>query len=138
VTTIVLDAAGLDELSLPANRARLRSLATAFGPETPILIPAVVLAEAISGQAADARRLHLVRRSEVVVIDEMRGRRAGVLRGSVSGRRAPSATDACVIAVAEEAAGRDDDVLVLTSDPDDLKRLAASTRHAEHIVLHHV
>jgi hypothetical protein len=34
------------------------------------------------------------------------------------------------------AAGRDDDVL--TSDPDDLKRLAPSTRHPELIALHHV
>ena len=135
MTTIVLDAAGLDGLTLPQNRARLRALANAFGPEAEVLIPAVVLAEAISGHEGDARRLHLVRRSDVVVIDELRARRAGVLRGSVTGRRAPSATDACVITVAEEAAARDD-VVVLTSDPDDLARLAKASTRTERVVLH--
>lgn len=135
MTTIVLDAAGLDGLTLPQNRARLRALANAFGPAAEVLIPAVVLAEAISGHEGDARRLHLVRRSDVVVIDELRARRAGVLRGSVTGRRAPSATDACVIAVAEEAAARDD-VVVLTADPDDLARLAEASTRTERVVLH--
>lgn len=135
MTTFVLDAAGLDGLSLPQHRARLRALANAFGPEAEVLIPAVVLAEAISGHEGDARRLHLVRRSEVVVIDELRARRAGALRGTITGRRTPSATDACVIAVAEEAAARDD-VVVLTSDPDDLARLAGAAARSERIVLH--
>ena len=137
MTTFVLDTAGLDGLTLPQNRARLRALANAFGPEAEVLVPAVVLAEAIGGHEGDARRLHLVRRSEVVVIDELRARRAGVLRGSVTGRRLPSATDACVIAVAEEAAARDD-VVVLTSDPEDLARLTEATARTERLVLHRV
>jgi predicted nucleic acid-binding protein len=85
--------------------------------EIAITVPAPCVVEAWRGGARGARLARLLAKVEVESLDEIRARRAGELLGR-SGTDDP--TDAVVTAGAYER--RD---VVLTSDPDDIRRLAA-------------
>lgn len=92
-------------------------------------VPAVVLAEGVSGRARDDATTHrTLNRFGTVVTTAESARYAGTLRARVIGagstrkRRAPSGIDAIVAA---HAALTPDDTLVVTSDPGDLAALVA-------------
>lgn len=115
--TVVLDAGGVTALagSLPLLRVLQRE------ERWPPLVPSAVLVECLTG---DHRRDHqvnrLLRLCDIRPVDEPLARRAAALR-TASARRRTSAVDALVMAAAVDA---DADV-VLTSDPRDLRALAA-------------
>ena len=118
--TLVLDSGGLSFLA--QNRARLEELRRRG--EWPALVPAVVLAEALTGDhRRDFHENRLLRICDIRSIDEALARKAAALRIAVARVRAPSAVDAVVVAVADEVGG----ATVLTGDPGDLRALA---RHA--------
>lgn len=117
--TIVLDAGAISALA--ASRQRLRLLRE-LG-HWPPLVPAVVLTEALTGDhRRDFHANHLVRVSDVVEIDELLAREAAALR-TAGTRKKASAVDAIVVAVGARHRG----CIVLTSDPGDLRALAAGS-----------
>lgn len=124
--TVVLDAAGLDEMSSPQPSERLRALLRA-GTESgrTVCVPAVVIAECCRGLARTrAVERVLARRGaasplEVVDTDTALAKAVGaVLHGAGSSDLA----GAHVVAVAAQSPV----ALVVTSDPDDIVRLAAT------------
>ena len=91
---------------------------------TPI-IPTVVLAEAITGQAMDAPANQAISRIGTAGTDEPLARHAGALRYAAvraASRRSPSGIDAIVAAHAAEAGSG----VVFTTDPSDLRNLLAA------------
>lgn len=133
---VVLDADGLDALADPAPPLAFRELlreALARGRD--ILVPAVVCAEACRGatrtrrvEAALARhRPNRGQRPPVAVVDTdfALARQVGaILHGAAAG--SVDLADAHVVAVCARRGGG----LVLTSDPDDIARLAAAVPSA--------
>jgi hypothetical protein len=84
----------------------------------------VTLVEALTGDhRRDFHENRLLRTCEIRSVDETLARQAARLRASVSGRRSPSAADAVVVALADDAGG----AVVLSSDPADLRALARHT-----------
>lgn len=120
--TVVLDAHGLTMLA--RHRARLAELRRRG--EWPAIVPAVVLAEALTG---DHRRDHaenrLLRACDIRPVDDALARAAAALRAGTATRRTPSAVDAIVVATADRASG----ATVITSDPGDLLALARNADH---------
>jgi predicted nucleic acid-binding protein len=118
VSAVVLDAGALVavERGDRAMAARLR-MAERGGLElrTTGVVVAQVWRDPTGQQAKLARLLKAV---DVRAVDEELGRRAGVLLGRAGAR---DAVDATVIAICETGDR------VLTSDPDDLARLAAAS-----------
>jgi predicted nucleic acid-binding protein len=118
--TVVLDSHGLTRLA--NNRARLEELRRRG--EWPAIAPSVILAEALTGDhRRDYLENRLLRACEIKPVDELLARSAARLRAAARARRTPSAVDAIVLAVADEAGG----AVVLSSDPADLRALARHT-----------
>ena len=118
--TLVLDSDGITMLA--ASRARLEELRRRG--EWPALVAAITLTEALTGDhRRDFHENRLLRSCEIRPIDEDLARRAARLRASVSSRRAPSAADAVVVALADDVGG----ATVISSDPSDLRALARHT-----------
>lgn len=114
--TVVLDAGGVSALA--GERERLRELRSRG--QWPPVVPTVVLTEALTGDhRRDFHEDRLLRSCDLVEIDEDIARAAARLR--TSSARPTSAVDALVVAVADERGG----AVVLTSDPEDLRSLAA-------------
>jgi len=119
--TIVLDSGGVSALSGALPRLRVLQREGRWPP----LVPSVVLAECLTGDHwRDHHANRLLRLCNVADVDEHLARRAAVLR-TAAARRRPSATDAIVMAAAVEAEAE----VVLTSDPADLRALAAVAGH---------
>ena len=124
--SLVLDAHGLTTLA--RNRARLDALRRRG--EWPAVVPAVVLAEALTGDPRrDFHENRLLRTCDVRPVDEDLARAGAALRHAVTGRRVPSATDAIVVALADAIGG----ATVLTSDPGDLRALARHAANEVHV-----
>jgi hypothetical protein len=123
--TVVLDSHGLTMLA--QSRARLEELRRRG--EWPAIVPSVVLVEALTGDhRRDFHENRLLRACDVRPVDEELARNAATLRIQVKARRAPSAVDAIVVALADDVGG----ATVLSSDSGDLQALA---RHAANTVL---
>ena len=118
---LILDAGGISALA--GQRARLMELRRRGW--WPAQVPAVVLAEALTGNhRRDFHANGLLRACQVRDVTEPQGREAARLR-TATGRAAEiSATDAIVAAFAGASA----DPVVITSDPDDLRALCEHTR----------
>lgn len=116
--TLVLDSGGLTTLAM--RRGRLVGLRSAG--LWPVLVPAVVLVESLTG---DHRRDHAVNRflrtCRVSAVDEIQARRAAKLRTGTGRAGTITATDAVVAAVAAGLPA----AVVVTGDPDDLRALLA-------------
>ena len=120
--TVILDSHGVTILA--GDRARLAELRSRG--EWPPLVPTVVLTEALSGDHRhDYRDNRLLGTCDIKVVDETLAREAAALRAQVKARRTPSAVDAIVVAVADQAGGG----LVISSDPGDLRALARHARN---------
>jgi predicted nucleic acid-binding protein len=118
--TLVLDSNGITMLA--ASRARLEELRRRA--EWPALVATVTLAEVLTGDhRRDFHENRLLRTCDIRPVDEDLARSAARLRAKVTGRRAPSAVDAVVVALADDAGG----AIVLSSDPGDLRALARHT-----------
>lgn len=118
--TVVLDAHGLTALA--ARRAYLEELRRRG--EWPAIVPSVVITEALTGDhRRDYHENRLLRSCDVRPVDELVARAAAALRTRAGGRRPPSAVDAVVVAIADDAGG----ATVLSSDPGDLRALAGHT-----------
>ena len=119
----VLDAGVVDRAATDREfRDHLRGLVQAG--LTPI-IPAVVLAEALTGTGRDAPVNLTLRRFGTTLTDERIARQAGRLRSDAAvdgGRRVPSGIDAIVASHAVDA----ESGVVFTTDPSDLRRLLAN------------
>lgn len=123
---LILDSGAVIALARADQRVRA-FVARACELGAPIEIPVVVVAETVRGNARDApvnRVLNAV--GETPAATEAMGRTAGGLLGASA---SAATVDALVVAQAIHAKG----AVVLTSDPDDLGRLAS--RHPE-VVIH--
>lgn len=118
--TVVLDSGGVSLLA--SDRAVLTVLRERG--EWPALVPAVVLVECLTG---DHRRDHAVDRllamCTVRDVDERLARRGAALRTATGRAGTVAAVDAVVVALAE----RHPPALVVTSDPVDIRSLAAGS-----------
>ncbi len=116
--TLILDSGGISALA--GNRSRVKVLRDRG--RWPPQIPAVVLAEALTGDhRRDFHENQLIRMSQVHAVTESLSRHAARLRFRTGRAATISATDATVAALAVGAAGS----IVLTSDPHDLGALLA-------------
>lgn len=115
---LVLDAGGVSALS--QQRARLAELLVRG--LWPAQVPSVVLAEALTGDhRRDFHVNRLLRTCQVRDVTEPRAREAARLRTATGRAGSISAVDAVVVALASEHG----ESIVLTSDPKDLRALAA-------------
>lgn len=120
--TLILDAGGLSALA--GQRARLAELRRRGG--WPAQIPAIVLAEALTGDhRRDFHTNRLLRACQVRDITETLARESARLRTATGRAGTISATDAVVAAFASGCS----QPIVLTSDPADLAALAEHTAH---------
>lgn len=123
---LVLDSEGVTkaasgEPTVQAWLERAREL------DADVVIPAVTLTEVVRGTPRDARVNRVVKAADVCPIEEPLARVAGQLLGAAG---SDSTIDALVAATALAATERQggERCVVLTSDPDDLKRLLADAR----------
>jgi predicted nucleic acid-binding protein len=115
--TLILDSGGLSALA--GNRARLAELRRR--DLWPPHVPAVVLAEALTGDARrDFHENHVLRLSLVRDVTDEQARLAAAMRTRTRRAGTISAVDALVAAYASRQPGP----VVLTSDPKDLAVLA--------------
>ncbi len=130
--TVVLDCGGLSQAT--AKDPAVHTVLTAAARKgTRVLVPAVVLAEVLTGQARDAQVWHTVNRLVVEPVDRDLGGEAGPLRQrarSVRKKTRDLTVDAIVAAVARRYAPS----LVLTCDDEDLALLCDGAD----VVVHHV
>jgi hypothetical protein len=123
---VVLDSGALERVeSSKILRGILRRLVEGGAD---VVIPTVVLAEAVTGRATDAVVNRVVARFGTVVTPEAIARRAGALRHSLpKARRAKtSAVDAIVAAHAVLGAKS---AVLITTDADDLTGLVSAHGH---------
>ena len=118
--TLILDSGAISALA--GQRARLAALRNRglWPPQ----VPAVVLAEALTGDARrDVHVNRLLRTCQIRDVDEPTSREAARLRTATGQASKISAVDAVVAAFASLRP----DPVVLTSDPRDLRALAEQT-----------
>jgi hypothetical protein len=136
----VLDTEAINALapSTEQSRARLRALRRRADD---LIIPTAVLAEGVlTGHPGHDHHVRtLLNVLSMVDVDVDLGLAAGSMRhqvGAAGAKPLPSGVDALVAALADRRASRDD-VMIMTSDPDDLRVLAASGVHPQRVsVLH--
>jgi predicted nucleic acid-binding protein len=99
--------------------------------EWPAVVPTVVLTESLTGNYRRGyHKNRVLRTCDVRPVDEPLARSAALLRAKQTARRAPSAVDAIVVALADLVGG----ATVLSSDPADLRALARHTVHKVNVV----
>lgn len=119
--TLILDSGGLSALA--CQRARLTELKRRG--LWPAQVPAVVLAEALTGDhRRDFRTNRLLRACQIRAVSEPLARAAAQMRTATGRAGSISAADAIVAAHADICP----EPVVLTSDPADLTALAAHAR----------
>ncbi|HEY0872279.1 MAG TPA: hypothetical protein VGD94_02310 [Vicinamibacterales bacterium] len=115
-----------------ARRDRVRALVTSMrARQLPVAAIASVLAEVVRGRPADAGVFAALTRERVQVraVDARTGIRAGQLLG-----RARAGSDMAVDAFTVAAADLADGAVIVTTDVDDLARLAARAASSVRIV----
>jgi predicted nucleic acid-binding protein len=122
---LVLDS---EAVSLLARRdvRLLPALAAAQGGDRRVLVPAIVLAELMTGRSDDAAARHVVNRLVVVDITGEIAARAGVLREraeAVRSKKRDLTVDAIVAAVAADCAPS----VLVTGDPGDMRLLTSGS-----------
>ena len=120
---LVLDSGGVSALA--GQRARLVELRRRG--LWPPLVPSVVLTEALTGDhRRDFHANRLLGMCQIKPIDEQLARQAAALRTATGIASDISATDAVVVALGAQLEGAS----ILTSDPGDLRALAAQSESA--------
>lgn len=119
--SVVLDSEGLWAVARNDSDDARAALAASAEAGVAVLVPATVLAETLLGDARDARVNQVLKRLQVVPIDEVIARSAARLKNISSMTGVAATVDATVVAVSAAAGGG----IVLTSDVDDISALAA-------------
>ena len=120
-SSLVLDSEGLWSVSRRDPVAQA-AVAASWSAGVPVVVPSIVLAETLLGDAKDAPVNQVLKGLMVLPVDEAVARIAASLKHR-SGMSGVDATiDATVVAVSVSLGGG----AILTSDPDDIKRLAAA------------
>jgi len=134
--TLVLDSEGLSKLAAGDARAHAY-LDSARARRARVAVSAITLTEVLRGGPRDAAVHRVLSRITIAPVTAQIARRAGELLGAtgLSGHRC--AIDAVVAAT---ALGLERPVVLLTSDPDDMNRLAEEPDRpkTERIVVVHV
>lgn len=129
--TVVLDSGGLSgAVTHDPDLHALLTAAVRMGSR--VVVPAVVLAETITGRQTDAAVWHTVNRLVVEDLSRDVAGEAGALRERAESVRAKK-KDLTVDALVAAAARRHAPSLVVTTDPDDLRLLCDG---ADVVVLH--
>ncbi len=118
--TLVLDSEGLSKLAAGDARARAH-LDTARARRARVVVSAITVTEVLRGRSRDAAVHRVLARITVVPVTAKIARRAGELLGKTGLPGHRCAVDAVVAATAMELKRP---VVLLTSDPDDLAKLA--------------
>jgi predicted nucleic acid-binding protein len=116
---LVLDAEGIVKLA-DGDRLTLERARAAWRRDSEVMTVASALAEVLRGGPRDAKVHRVLKQITVVPVDKRVGRTAGELLGQVGLTGHKHALDALLAAV---ALGQPRPVLLLTSDPEDLRRL---------------
>ncbi|MCO6007285.1 PIN domain-containing protein [Actinoallomurus purpureus] len=114
----MLDSEGLSKLA-QEDPAVVPHIVEARKRQAPVVASAVTLAEVLRGTPRDAAVHRVLKKVEVVPLTRELGRAAGALLGR-SGLPATATIDAMVVAT---ALVQTRPVIILTSDPNDLKSL---------------
>ena len=134
--TLVLDSEGLSQLAAGDLRTRAY-LDTARARSAGVAVSAITLTEALRGRSRDAAVHRVLSRITVVPVTAEIARRAGELLGTTGLSGHSCAIDAVVAATALDL---ERPVMLLTSDPDDLSKLAEEPGRpkAQRIAIVHV
>lgn len=114
--TLLLDSEGLSKAASRDERTAA-FVKQALLEQGRVVVPAIVLAEVLRGGRRDAGVHRTLTQTQVVDVTAGLARTAGEILGEVG---TDKTVDAVIAAVAADQPGR---VLVLTSDPDDLRAL---------------
>lgn len=117
--SVVLDSEGLWAVARNTEDARALIDLAIRGSST-VIVPAIVLAEALTGGPKDARVNQVLSKLTVVSITEDLARDAALLKRKSGMTGVQHTIDAIVVAVSASQGGG----VVLTSDPGDIGRLA--------------
>lgn len=118
--SLVLDSQGLWSVATNTSEDANAALDLSRRAGVPVLVPAVVLAETLRGSPEDARANQVLKQLAVEPITDRLGRLAAFLKGAAGMTGVAATIDALVVAVSIAYGGG----TILTSDPDDIKRLA--------------
>jgi predicted nucleic acid-binding protein len=117
---VVLDSEGLWAVARNDSDDASAVLAASSQAGVPVLVPAVVLAETLFGDARDARANQVLKKLQVVPITDRIARSAAELK-LLAGMTGVTATiDAIVVATSAAAGGG----VIVTSDIEDIRALA--------------
>ncbi len=119
VGTVVLDAQGVVEAAQGGSVVR-RHLEQANGRGMRVIVSAITLAEVLRGRPTDASIHRILAKIVQIPVTPERARRAGELLGATGLGGHTHAIDAVVAATTLE---QERPVVLLTSDPQDMKRL---------------
>jgi predicted nucleic acid-binding protein len=118
--SVVLDSEGLWAVARNDSDDASAVLAASSQAGVPVLVPAVVLAETLFGDARDARANQVLKKLQVVPITDRIARSAAGLK-RLAGMTGVTATiDAIVVATSAAAGGG----VIVTSDIEDIRALA--------------
>lgn len=118
--SVVLDSEGLWAVARNDSDDARAVLAASSQAGVPVLVPAVVLAETLFGDARDARANQVLKKLQVVPITDRIARSAAELK-RLAGMTGVTATiDAIVVATSAAADGG----VIVTSDIEDIRSLA--------------
>lgn len=124
--SVVLDSEGLWAVARNDNEDARAVLASSREAGVPVLVPAVVFAETLFGDSRDARANQVLKKLQVVPVDEPLARVAAELKRSADMGGVAATVDAIVVAVSAAAGGG----VVLTADADDIRKLASAVSDA--------
>ena len=119
--SLVLDSEGLWAVARNDSEDARAALSASRAAGIPVVVPSVILAETLHGDQRDARANQALKNLVLPTTEEM-ARVAAVLKRKSGMRGVKATVDALVVATSLYLDGG----AILTSDPDDIDRLAAA------------
>jgi predicted nucleic acid-binding protein len=117
---VVLDSEGLWAIARNDSEDARAVLAASNQAGVPVLVPAVVLAEALFGDRRDSRANQALKKLQVIPVTDLIARSAAELKRDAGMTGIAPTIDAIVVATSAAAGGG----VVLTADVDDVRALA--------------
>lgn len=117
----MLDSQGLWAIARNDSEDARAVLKASSNAGIPVLVPAVVLAETLLGDERDARANQVLKKLQVVSLDDSIARSAARLKRLAGMTGVAATVDAIVVATSAAAGGG----VILTSDPDDIRALSS-------------
>ena len=130
MSTFVLDTGALIAVDR-RSRDVLSTLHSAFADGDSVLVPAGVIGQAWRRPGRQALLSRVLRRCDEIPLDGSAARLAGQLCGQTGTK---DVIDASVAVAAAKARSRDNEVVVLTSDGDDMRTLVSTLNSITRIV----